>query len=62
MNSILNYFRDVRAELSKVSWPTRAQTINYTLVVLGISLTLALFLGALDYALAEILNRFILNL
>ncbi|MEK7582371.1 MAG: preprotein translocase subunit SecE, partial [Patescibacteria group bacterium] len=49
MNRIVTYLKDVRAELSKVSWPTRQQTINYTFVVIGISLALAIFLGILDF-------------
>jgi len=61
MNKILTYFRDVRAELAKVSWPSRKQTTAYTLVVLGISFALAIFLGLLDFGLAEIVNRFILK-
>jgi len=61
MNRIVTYLRDVRAELSKVSWPTRQQTINYTFVVIGISLALAIFLGVLDFALTEVLNRFVLK-
>ena len=61
MNLIVTYLKDVRAELSKVSWPTRQQTINYTFVVIGISLALAIFLGILDFALTEVLNRFVLK-
>jgi len=61
MNRLLAYFRDVRGELAKVSWPTRRQTIEYTLIVLGISFAIAIFLGALDFGLGELVNRFILR-
>jgi preprotein translocase subunit SecE len=46
---MINYFKEVRAELRHVSWPTRAQTITYTAMVIGISLVAAAYLGVLDY-------------
>lgn len=61
MNKILAYFRDVRAELSKVSWPSRKQTIEYTLVVIGLSLAIGVFLGVLDYGFTALVNKFILR-
>ncbi len=45
----LTYFKEVKSEMSKVTWPTRKETIHYTLIVIGISLVVALFLGGLDY-------------
>lgn len=54
------YIKDVRAELKHVSWPTRAQTILYTVVVIAISLATAVYLGLLDYIFTEgILRIFI---
>jgi len=48
-NKVTTYLRDSVAELKKVTWPTRTETINHTLLVVGISVALAIFLGALDY-------------
>lgn len=48
MQKILNYFGEVRAELVKVTWPTREQTINMTWLVVGVSIVVALYLGLLD--------------
>ncbi len=56
----IHYLKEVRAELKKVNWPTRAQTIKYTLAVIAISLAVALFFGALDYVFGWILNTFII--
>ena len=61
MNKILNFLKDVKIERSKVVWPTREQTIQYTLVVLGMSLAIALFLGGLDLVFQWVLNMFILK-
>ena len=55
----INYLRDTRGELRHVSWPTRSQAINYTIIVLAISIGTGLFLGMLDYLFSQILSRFI---
>lgn len=49
MNKITNYLQESVAEMKKVTWPTKKETYNYTLLVIGISLGTALFLGVLDY-------------
>jgi len=55
-NTILNYFKDTRVEMKKVNWPTRRQTIRYTIVVIAVSLGVAAVLGAFDYIFASILQ------
>ena len=47
--TMFNYFRDVRAEMRHVSWPSRQLIIAYTLVVVAVSLAVAIYLGVLDY-------------
>lgn len=49
MKSLIEYFRAVRAELTHVSWPSRGQAIAYTALVIGISLFVAVVLGAFDF-------------
>ena len=56
---ISNYIKDSIAELKKVTWPTRKQTVNYTLLVVGISLGLAVFIGIVDYILSLGLQKVI---
>lgn len=51
---LIDYLKEVRTETKKVNWPTRKQTIKYTLVVIGIALAVAVFLGALDYLFGNI--------
>ncbi len=48
--SIKNYLVGSYAEMKKVTWPTRQQTINYSLLVIVLSVGLAAFFAALDYA------------
>jgi len=49
LEKIKNYFKEVKVEMSKVNWPSKDTTINYTLIVIGVSAATAVFLGALDY-------------
>lgn len=49
MTKLSNYIKESVAEMKKVTWPTKKETYNYTLLVIGISLATAVFLGALDY-------------
>jgi preprotein translocase subunit SecE len=49
MKKIITYFREAIAEMKKVVWPTKKQTTNYTLVVIALSISVAIFFGLLDY-------------
>ena len=51
-----NYLKEVRGEMKHVSWPSRRQTIIYTLVVIGVSLATAVYLGISDYLLSFLLK------
>ena len=51
MEKAIAYSKSALSELKKVTWPTKDQTINYSIVVIAMSLGLALFLGLLDYLL-----------
>ena len=57
---IITFLKEVRLEMKKVNWPTREETIRHTLIVIGISVAVAAFLGTLDFVLSTVLNRFIL--
>ncbi|MEK7217479.1 MAG: preprotein translocase subunit SecE [Patescibacteria group bacterium] len=61
MNKIIQFFREVRVEMSKVIWPTGRQLVIYTLVVIILSVLLAVFLGALDLGFQTILTKYILR-
>ena len=49
MKGILEYIKAVRGELTHVTWPTRSQAIAYTALVIGISIFVAILLGAFDF-------------
>lgn len=48
-NKITNYIKASIEEMKKVTWPTKKETYSYTILVIGISLGVAAFLGILDY-------------
>lgn len=56
-NRVISYFREAREELKKVVWPSRKQTTSDTILVIAISLFVALFLGAIDFVLSNVLQR-----
>ncbi len=48
-NAITRYYRETIGELRKVTWPTRQEAINLTIVVLIVTFGMSAFLGILDY-------------
>jgi len=46
--------------MKKVNWPTRQQTIKYTLTVIGVCLTVAIYLGGLDFLYTNLLNKLVI--
>jgi preprotein translocase subunit SecE len=61
MEKFISFLKDVKIELSKVSWPTKDQTIKYTIIVIALSLGIAIFLGGVDFGLQMGLSRFIIK-
>lgn len=60
MNAIINYIRDIRAELTHVSWPTTRQAVVFTILVLFISVLTSLYLGAFDFIFTWVLENIVL--
>jgi preprotein translocase subunit SecE len=60
LNRIKTFLKEVKVELKKVNWPTRKQAIKYTLIVIGVSFAVAIFLGGLDFIFTWIISKFIL--
>ena len=58
-NVVVRYLRDTRAELRKVHWPTRQEAWSLTKIVLAVTVSMALFLGLLDYLFARELGGII---
>jgi len=51
------FTHEVLAEFRKVTWPSRQDLINSTVVVIAVTVVIAFFLGGVDIALARIVER-----
>jgi preprotein translocase subunit SecE len=51
------FVREVVAEFRRVTWPSRQELINSTVVVITVTVVVSLFLGAVDVVLARIVER-----
>ncbi len=54
MPNIFSFFNEVKEELLKVTWPSREQTVRYTILVVIVAVAVGLFLGGLDYILTAL--------
>jgi len=59
-SKIKKFLKEVGLEIKKVTWPTKKEIFKNTLLVIGISLALAVFLGGLDFLFKKLLEKFIL--
>jgi len=50
------FLKEVRTELSKVTWPSRQQATRLTLVVIAVSIVVAIFIGALDFLFTQLMT------
>ena len=57
----IQFIKEAKAELGKVVWPSRKETIRITIAVIAISLVVAAFLGAVDYGLTELFSLIVEN-
>jgi preprotein translocase subunit SecE len=54
MNKIVQYLRDVRLEMTKVSWPNRDEIVGGTTLVIALSLIISVFVKICDFSLSKI--------
>ena len=52
----VQFFREVRVELKKVTWPNQKQTAGSTVVVIILVFILAAFLGLVDFGLSKLVQ------
>ncbi len=60
ITNVKEFLSEVKAELGKVTWPTRKETVSTTWVVVVIVVLVSVYLGACDVVLAKVM-RFILG-
>jgi len=59
MSKLTEYLKSVKAELKHVNWPTKKQTIIYTIFVIVLSILVAYFLGVFDFIFSKGLETII---
>jgi preprotein translocase subunit SecE len=56
LNAAIQFLREVKVELKKVTWPSRKQTIGSTVVVIALVMLISLFLGVVDIGLSNLIR------
>jgi preprotein translocase subunit SecE len=56
IDSSMQFLREVRVELRKVTWPSRKQTVGSTVVVIVLVLIISAFLGVVDFGLSSLVQ------
>jgi preprotein translocase subunit SecE len=59
LDRVLGFFKEVKVEMKRVTWPSRQDTLASTAVVLITVLVGAVFLGIVDFILSRLLKIFI---
>lgn len=58
-NKFWQFIKDVRGEFTKVSWPSREELIQSTMVVMVVSLIVTAFIGMVDRILSVSITYFL---
>jgi len=61
MKKLIKYIKDSMIEMKKVTWPSRKEALNYTVLIVIITIAVAIFLGSLDFIFSKILEIVVNN-
>jgi len=56
-NAALSFLKEVRLEMKKVNWLTRREVLRHTIIVIVLSMSVAIYLGALDFLFKWVLGK-----
>lgn len=59
VNELVQYIRESKVELKKVTWPGRKETLSLTWVVLITVIIISFFLGVVDLGLSKVVRLII---
>jgi len=60
-HKIRSFLEETKQEIKKVNWPTKEETIRYTVFTIGFSIVLSLFLGVFDFIFLRLLELIIVK-
>jgi len=55
-NRIVRFYRETRAELRKVVWPSRQEATRLSLIVVSVTLAMSVFLGIVDFLFSRLIG------
>ncbi len=55
------YFKDTRNEMKHVNWPSKQQAVQYSVLVISLSVVTALVLALADYVFSLGIEKFLFN-
>lgn len=61
MKELITYFKETKAEVKNVTWPSRTKAMYATVAVLAISVGIAYYLGFFDFLFSKGLGWLLLN-
>ena len=61
MRKIIDYLAEVKAEMTKVTWPKRQEVVRLTIIVLAISVAVGIFVGVLDFIFTKLLSLVVIR-
>ena len=59
INRLIEYLKNSKRELKKVSWPTKDEVYRHTALVIAIIIAMGIFLGLVDFGLSRLLGLLI---
>jgi len=60
MNNIVSFINEVRAELRKITWPSKDELIGATIIVCILTVIFAMILGGMDFIFSYVIKQFII--
>jgi len=60
-HKIVTFFKETYLEIKRVNWPSKKDLLEYTALVIFVTVIVAAILGMLDFVFTSILNKIILR-
>jgi preprotein translocase subunit SecE len=58
-NRITKYLREVRAEVRKVTWPSRQEVVRFSTIVVIVLIVMSIFMAVVDFAFSRLMQAII---
>jgi preprotein translocase subunit SecE len=58
-NRIVKYLKEVRAEIRKVTWPSRQEVLRLSAIVIVVLVVMSAFMAIIDYAFSWLMRLII---